>query len=166
MTAEADLRWRAETMPSYLQSCPRPQTQAGETVLSDSSTNRYALLTGAPCSANATCIMPAHVIDGAGHETRGVPWLLQCLPLWRAHLSRSADAKHPRTFMSKVDLPLGCETKVDACALAGRAFMIFVGTFMIYGILVERSQGNPSDLCRTQWFSVYTPTSSSPGPMT
>ena len=68
--------------------------------------------------------------------------------------------------MSKVDLPLGCETKVDACALTGRAFMIFVGTFMIYGILVERSQGNPSDLCRTQWFSVYTPPSSSPGPMT
>jgi len=24
-----------------------------------------------------------------------VPWLLQCWPLWRAHLSRFADAKHP-----------------------------------------------------------------------
>jgi len=154
-------------MPGYLQSCPRPQTQAGETVLSNSSTNRYALLTGAPRSANATCIMPAHVIDGAGHETRGVPWLLQCLPLWRAHLSRSADAKHPMTFMSKVDLPLGGETtKLMHAAGRGRAFMFFVGTFMFYGILVERSQGNPSDLCRTQWFSDYTPSSSSPGPMT
>ena len=131
MTAEADLRWRAETMPGYLQSCPRPQTQAGETVLSDSSTNRYALLTGAPRSANATCIMPAHVIDGAGHETRGVPWLLQCLPLWRAHLSRSADAKHPMTFMSKVDLPLGGETKVDACGRTGSGFHVLRRDFHV-----------------------------------
>ena len=154
-------------MPGYLQSCPRPQTQAGETVLSDSRTNRYPLLTGTPCSANATRIMPAHVMDGADHETRGVPWLLQCLPLWRAHLSRSTDAKHQlMTFMSKFDLHLAARPKLMHAAGRGRALLTFVSFLLTFGILVERSQGNPSDLCRTQWFSVYTPSSSSPGPMT